>query len=252
MSEFQLDDYTDDWCHEFLRFSRQEIRFILPFIRLDLCAYRFRYNPSPETAFCLLLYKLSWPHRLKDTLNLFGRSRAWQSSVFNDTMLHLVSRYRDMLYWDHERLNLETLRRYALAIERYSTYPNIWGFIDGTIRPMCRPGIIEQRFWYTGYKKLFGFKFQGISTPDGLITSLAGPTTAKDGDWALWHESDIETVLRNLFVGVEDGTESVLYGDPAYVGSYGVIGAYVRQPGRPLTDAQSAFNRELSSIRITI
>jgi hypothetical protein len=98
MSEFQLDDYTDDWCYEFLRFLRQEIRYILPFIRLDLYAYRFRYNPSPETAFCPLLYKLTWPHRLKDTLNLFSRSRAWQSSVFNDTVLHLVSRYRDMLY----------------------------------------------------------------------------------------------------------------------------------------------------------
>jgi hypothetical protein len=98
MSEFQLDDYPDDWCHEYLRFSRQNIKDIIPFLRLDLCVYRNRYNPSPEVAFCLVLYKLSWPHRLKDTLDLFGQSRAWQSSVFNDTVIYLVSRYRDMLY----------------------------------------------------------------------------------------------------------------------------------------------------------
>src|SRR5580700_5558706 len=39
-SEFQLDNYTDDWCIEFLRFSRQEIKEILPFLRLDLCPWR--------------------------------------------------------------------------------------------------------------------------------------------------------------------------------------------------------------------
>jgi hypothetical protein len=98
ISEFHLDNYSDDWCHEYLRFSRQDIKNILPFLHLDLCSYRFQYNPSPEVTFCLLLYKLSWPHRLKDTLNLFGRSLAWQSSVFNDTILYLVSRYKDMLY----------------------------------------------------------------------------------------------------------------------------------------------------------
>jgi len=69
-----------------------------------------------------------------------------------------------------------------MSIEQFSRYLSIWGFVDGTIRPICRLSTIDQRFWYTGYKKLFGFKFQAISTPDGLITSLAGPTTAADKD----------------------------------------------------------------------
>jgi len=98
MSDFVLDNYTDDWCSEYLCFSRQNIHDIIPFLRLDLCTYRNRYHPSPEAAFCLVLYKLSWPHRLKDSLDLFGRSQAWQSSVFNDTIQHLVVRYQDMLY----------------------------------------------------------------------------------------------------------------------------------------------------------
>ena len=57
--EFSLDEYTDEWCIEFLRFSRQEIREIIPFLRLDLCVWRNRYSPTLEEAFCLLLYKLS-------------------------------------------------------------------------------------------------------------------------------------------------------------------------------------------------
>jgi hypothetical protein len=115
--EFSLDDYTDDWCIEYLRFSGSQIREILPFLRLDLVPWRNRYKPTPEAAFCLLLYKLSWPHRLKDSINLFGRSLSWQSSVYNDILLYLTRRYRDMLYWDHQRLNLETIRRYTSIIE---------------------------------------------------------------------------------------------------------------------------------------
>ena len=57
--KFQLDNYTDNWCIEFLRFSRQEIREILPYLHLDLCPWRNQYHPSPEAAFCLLLYQLS-------------------------------------------------------------------------------------------------------------------------------------------------------------------------------------------------
>jgi hypothetical protein len=58
-SRFDLDDYTNDWCMEFLWFSQEEIREIIPFLRLDLIAWRNRYSATPEVAFCLLLYKLS-------------------------------------------------------------------------------------------------------------------------------------------------------------------------------------------------
>jgi hypothetical protein len=32
----------------------------------------------------------------------------------------------------------------------------------------CRPGSVDREPWYTSYKKLHGFKFQAISTADGL------------------------------------------------------------------------------------
>jgi hypothetical protein len=130
----------------------------------------------------LVLYMLSWSHRLKDSIAPFGRSLSWQSSVFNDTIQYLVKRYCDMLYWDHRRLTIETIRQYATAIEEHCGYSDIWGFIDSTIRRICRPSTINQKYWYTSYKKFHRFKFQAISTLDGLITSLAGPTTAADGD----------------------------------------------------------------------
>lgn len=157
-----------------------------------------------------------------------------------------------MLLWDRRRLTISTLQNYATIIKEKCGVSNIWGFVDGTIRPMCRPSTIDQREWYTSYKKIHGFKFQAISTPDGLISSLAGPTTAVDGDWAMWHESDIELFLREVFDGIEDDTEPLIFGDPAYKGAYGVTSAYVRQPRRPLTANEHEFNRTMLAVRITI
>jgi hypothetical protein len=294
-SEFQLDNFTNDWCIEYLRFSAFEIREILPFLRLDLVPWRNRYKPSPEAAFCLVLYKLSWPHRLKDSINLFGRSLSWQSSIYNDTLQYLVQRvgiigcrrhrslyllgdkllgdaestklciyrgltshyvehhssnsilccaynhhhipvistqrYRGMLYWDCQCLNLDTIRRYASIIEEKIGVSDIWAFIDNTIRPICCPSSIPQRLWYTGYKKLHRFKFQAISTLDGLIISLAGPTRAADRDWTLWYQSEIESILHELFDGLLPNQEPLIFGDPAYKGGFGIMCVYVRQPG---------------------
>jgi nuclease HARBI1 len=68
----------------------------------------------------------------------------------------------------------------------------------------------------------------------------------------LWHESELEIVLKDLFSSFEEDTEPMLFGDPAYKGAYGIMGAYVQKPGQQLTNAKLAFNRSMSSIRITI
>jgi hypothetical protein len=68
----------------------------------------------------------------------------------------------------------------------------------------------------------------------------------------MWHESEIELVLHEVFDGMDPDTEPLIFGDPAYKGAYGVIGAFVRQPRRPLTDQEHCFNTTMSSVRITI
>ena len=36
---------------------------------------------------------------------------------------------------------------------------NCWGFIDGTLRPCCRP-VKNQRILFSGHKRIHGVKFQ--------------------------------------------------------------------------------------------
>ena len=48
------------------------------------------------------------------------------------------------------------------------------GFVDGTVRGMCRPGRY-QRAVYNGHNRIHSLKFQAISLPNGLTTNLFGP-----------------------------------------------------------------------------
>ena len=57
---------------------------------------------------------------------------------------------------------------------------NCWGFIDGTVRPVARPGE-HQRVLFNGHKRVHAIKFKSVVAPNGLIVNLLG----------LWKEGDM-------------------------------------------------------------
>ena len=72
-------------------------------------------------------------------------------------------------------LNPAALQDYSDAIStRGAALDNCFGFIDGTVRPICRPGE-HQRVVYNGHKRVHALKFQCVALPNGLIGNLYGP-----------------------------------------------------------------------------
>lgn len=59
-------------------------------------------------------------------------------------------------------------------------------------------------------------------------------------------------VVDLLKEALDDEEAVYIYGDPAYIGSFGILGAYVRRPERPLAPHELAFNHIMSTVRITI
>ena len=51
---------------------------------------------------------------------------------------------------------------------------NCFGFIDRTVRPICRPGEYQCPV-YNGHKHVHAIKFQSIALPNGLIANMYGP-----------------------------------------------------------------------------
>jgi len=91
---------------------------------------------------------------------------------FNTTLSYIYKQRRDFLYCDAQLLTGERLQNYCAAIDTPGN--RIYGFIDGTHRAICQPSTIDQKLFYSGYKKVHLVKFQAIIAPDGLIIHLAG------------------------------------------------------------------------------
>ena len=243
----ELSTWGDTECREFLRFTKAEIRELV--LEFDLNSQDFmntmKYSGYPATgekALYMLLYRLAWPTRLKDMMLQFGCSRSYISTIVKLTVNYLYQRYHRKLFWDPNRLTLNQLQQYEMAISSRGC-SGIWGFIDGTVRPIARPKK-NQEDYYSGHKGYHGIKYQGIVTPDGLISSLYGPMLGPDGDWKLWKECKIKDRLREIFT---DNSEPILYlyGDAAYFSSYGIMCPY---NSRGITARQDATNVELSSL----
>ena len=67
------------------------------------------------------------------------------------------------------------LEKYAVAVaEKGAALDNCYGFIDGTVRQICRPQD-NQRVVYNGHKRVHAIKFQSVTVPSGMIAQIYGP-----------------------------------------------------------------------------
>jgi nuclease HARBI1 len=233
------------------RFTVPEIIRLAPLLCLNQLEYRNRLRVEPTTALCIVCARLAYPGRWAQLADLFGRSPTWLSIIFNDTTIYLSSRFSEHLRWHRQITQYSKLQEFSAGIEQYNGIQGVWGFVDGTFKGHCRPtGYINQRIVYSGHKRAHGINWQAIATPDGLISSLVGPYSGANNDWSMWKRSGCEAELRNLFSGYPT---LYIYGDPAYSASFGIMCPFEHPRGRHyLNPQQKAFNKALSSTRITV
>jgi hypothetical protein len=126
--------------------------------------------------FSMLLRRLAYPCRYSDLISRFGRPVP--------EICMITTKVADFIYenhghritqWNNTILNPECLERYAEAIHsKGAALRNCFGFVDGTVRPICRPNV-NQRQVYNGHKRVHALKFQSVAIPNGLIANLYGP-----------------------------------------------------------------------------
>ena len=103
---------------------------------------------------------------------------------------------------------------------------------------------------YSGYYKDHGMKWQAVATPDGLISSLYGPWPSLANDWTMLYKSGILDKCRDTYGNCE---KLYIYSDPAYTGSFGIMGPYQHASGwHALPPNEYAFNVALSSVWISV
>ena len=120
--------------------------------------------------------RMACPCRYYDQILCFGRPVPVLSMICNhvidfifDSYLHRISR------WNPQLLDPASLQMYCDTIFRKGApLNNCFGFIDGAVRPVCRPGE-QQRVLWNGHKRVHALKPQSVVLPSVRIAHMYGP-----------------------------------------------------------------------------
>ena len=125
---------------------------------------------------CILLRRFAYPCRYSDMIARFGRPVPVISVITNKVMRFIYETHHHRLTnWNQTLLSPMSLQQYADAVSRNgAARDNCFGFVDGTVRPICCPGQF-QRLLYNGHKKVHALKFQSLTLPNGMIGHMFGP-----------------------------------------------------------------------------
>lgn len=169
-----LDDLT---CKVEFRFAKQDIPQLQRALQFpEMVTIPHATDCHGLEALCILLKRFAYPVRYCDMVPLFGRSVPELCKITHYAINHVYNNHRFRLQnWNQPFLSPQSLVTYANAIHhKGSPLVTCFGFIDGTVRPICRPSV-NQRIVYNGHKRLHALKFQSICVPNGLIANLSGP-----------------------------------------------------------------------------
>lgn len=217
-----------------------------------------RYKFTAIEALCLLIARFRFAGDIYELTTRYDRAESAISEIVNDLVIFLDNKWSHLLEFDScGLLSPERLERYADAVyQAGAPIRTIWGFIDCTLRHICKPGLF-QRAAYSGHKRYHALKFQAIRLPNGLFGHLYGPVEGRRNDAHLLEESGLLDQCREHAVrpGTDANTPAAdrflqLFGDPAYGVTYQIqspfagVGAW--------TEEEKEWNHLMGAVRIEV
>ncbi len=154
---FYLEELEDDVdCPVEFRFSKQEIYDLVNVLELPEVSscYNGTVVDSVE-ALCICLKRFAYRRRYVDLIPGLGSPVSHLCTVLNLVTDQIYERFSHLLTsLEQPSLSQENLQHYADAIHnKGAALDNCWGFLDGTVRSICRPGR-NQRPMYNGHKRV--------------------------------------------------------------------------------------------------
>ena len=175
--ERTLDDMSESETKAEFRFATSELPRLAEALRIpEMFTCCNGATASGLEGLCILLKRFAYPCRLSDLIPRFGRSVPELSLILSEVTEHVFQNNGHLLRdLNQPWLQPRCLEEFANAIhQKGAALDNCWGFVDGTVRPISRPGQ-NQRVMYNGHKRVHAIKFQSVVSPNGLIANLYGP-----------------------------------------------------------------------------
>jgi len=248
---FDLERIEDHECLVEFRFTKGEIYKLLDAFELpeEIRCYNGTVMQSVE-ALCITLKRFAYPCRYVDLIPRFARPVPHLCMAANLITDKIFIRFQHLLTSINQPwLSPPNLQSFADAINnKGAALNNCWGFVDGTVRPICRPGR-NQRLVYNGHKRVHALKFQSVVAPNGIIANLYGPVEGRRHDSAILAMSGLLPQLEQYSFSPA-GQALCIYGDPAYPHRIHLQRPYERRG--PLSEEEQVFNQSMSQVRVSV
>ena len=174
--KFDLEDMDDAECKAEFRFHKEDTPVLAEVLGLP---ETFTCSQGSVTngieGLCVMLKRFSYPCRYSGLIPRFGHRVPVMSMICNTVVDFVYNLHGHRITeYNHNLLDSASLQVYADAVfAKGAALDNCFGFVHGTVRPICRPGEM-QRAVYNGHKRVHGLKFQSVALPNGLIANLFG------------------------------------------------------------------------------
>ena len=265
-----IDTFSEEECWRNFRFRKPDLIILFQLLQVpfEMRVIGGRNGfVSGEYATLYMLQRLRYPGILADCQVDWGRDYSQLSKVFNTALHwhydHHVAKVCGNINWYADRFDLymESVHRKILACD-LNPIPNqvprnlsrVFGFIDGTANPICRPrgNNNMQNPYYNGYHHGHFLIWQGVSFPDGMVV-IEGPFPGYFNDVMVWRDCqirhDLEIIMNERVQ--ENLPRLVLYADKIYNNSPLIRAAWSRRHGE-VTPWMIIENSIMSKIRVAV
>ena len=142
---FDLYKLSDDECMAESRFFKNDIYALRDVLNIpeEIVCYNRTLVIGAE-ALCML--RLSYPVRYSDMIPRFGQSPP-ECSIITSNIVDMIFNFHSyqLSTFQQAWLTVASLERYAASIHAAgAALDNCWGFVDGTVRRICRPDELQR------------------------------------------------------------------------------------------------------------
>ena len=213
---FNLDSWSEDEFQSELRFLPGNIKNLVYILQLP---HAFKCNngvvyDSVED-FCIFLKRFVYPCRYQDIMYRFAWAVSQLCMISNIVLDVLFNNWSHLLRtFQQNWFSQQHLEHVAnMIFDKGVLLDNFWGFVDGTVHAISRPGI-HQIVLYYGHKRYHALKFQSVVAPNGLITNLYGPDEGKRHGSGMLMDSGLLNQLQQYWFS-QNQRPLCIYSDPA-------------------------------------
>jgi hypothetical protein len=229
----RVSNFDPDFIYNNLRFRVEDLLLMIE--ELHLPEYVLLGNRSVmhrEEVVIRGLFELSNGTKHVTCMQIFGRHPSDQSRAFKFFINYIYEGYHKLVNNNLEWWHINGFMRgsYELIQNKVNVAHDEYFalFIDCNCMETCTPGggpkddgisrwdpLIQQAF-YNGWKSIHGLKHQTVDNAYGFTVDILGPESLRRNDLQLFHESDMNNRLYNMFSN-SNSVQYKMFGDSAYV-----------------------------------